>query len=373
VPDRAAFLRRVEGMLERDWLTNAGPLVRELEERIAAFLGVKHCVAMCNGTVALEIAVRALGLTGEVIVPSFTFVATAHALQWQGIRPVFCDIDARTHCIDPNEIERHITPNTTGILAVNVWGRSCAMEQLSELAERRGLQLLFDSAHSFGSSYRGRMMGGFGRCEVLSFHATKFFNTLEGGAVVTDDDDLANKIRLMKNFGFAGLDKVVHIGVNGKMNEASAAMGLSNLENLDGIVAGNRANYEAYREALKGIPGIELIAYDERERNNYQYVLTEVGPDLGLRRDDLVRLFHAENVRVRRYFWPGCHRMEPYRSLYPNSYLTLPRTEEVASRVLLLPTGPIGEEAVRQVGALFRSFSRLADEISARLRRDEAS
>ncbi len=367
VGDRAAFLRRIEEMLDRDWLTNNGPLVRELEERIAALLGVRHCIAMCNGTVALEIAIRALGLEGEVILPSFTFVATAHALQWQGIHPVFCDIDPETHCIDPAEIERHITSRTTGILAVNLWGRSCAMETLHAIAERRGLQLLFDSAHSFGASYKGRMLGGFGRCEVMSFHATKFFNTLEGGAITTNDDELAQRLRLMKNFGFASLDNVISIGINGKMTEAAAAMGLTNLEVLDLTIDGNRRNYHLYREGLSTIPGLRLIDYDEAESCNYQYVVAEIGSELGLVRDDLVRILHAENVRARRYFWPGCHRMEPYRTLYAASQAPLPQTDLVASRVLLLPTGAVTADQIRALCELLRSVAREAADIGRRL------
>src|SRR5690349_4944149 len=181
IGDRERLLARINDMLDRRWLTNNGPFVQELEEKIAAFLGVKHCIAMCNATVGLEIAIRATGMTGEVIVPSFTFIATAHALQWQEITPVFCDIDPRTHNIDPQQVEKLITPRTTGIIGVHVWGRACDVAALEAIAARRRLTLLFDAAHAFGCSYRGRMIGGFGDAEVLSFHATKFFNSFEGG------------------------------------------------------------------------------------------------------------------------------------------------------------------------------------------------
>src|SRR6185369_3387994 len=203
------------------------------EQRVAKMLGVRHCIAMCNATVALEITIRALGLTGEVLVPSFTFIATAHALQWQQIIPVFCDVDPETHCLNPRSVEKMITPRTTGIIGVHLWGRGCDIGSLSEIARSNGLKLLFDAAHAFGCSYEGRMIGGFGDAEVFSFHATKFFNTFEGGAVTTNDDDLAEKIRLMKNFGFAGYDQVIYLGTNGKMSEVSAAMGLTSLESLD--------------------------------------------------------------------------------------------------------------------------------------------
>ena len=208
--DRESLLRYTAEIYDRRWLTNNGPLVQELEARIAQRLGVRHCVAMCNGTIALEIAIRALGLEGEVIVPSWTFVATAHALHWQAITPVFADIDPTTHNLDPVAVRRMITPRTTGIIGVHLWGRPAPVAELQQIADEHGLQLLFDAAHAFDCSHQGRRIGAFGRCEVLSFHATKVFNTFEGGAVVTDDDALADAMRLMRNFGFSGYDNVIH-------------------------------------------------------------------------------------------------------------------------------------------------------------------
>jgi dTDP-4-amino-4,6-dideoxygalactose transaminase len=337
--DKAAFMQHVEDIFERRWLSNDGPLVQQFEAEVAAHLGVKHCVAMCNGTIALEIAIRALGLEGEVIVPAYTFVATAHALQWQGITPVFADIDPLTHTLDPAAVRKMITPRTTGIIGVHLWGRGCAVDELQAIADEHGLKLMFDAAHAFTCSLGGRKIGSFGACEVLSFHATKFFNSFEGGAVVTDDDALAHTMRLMRNFGFSGLDQVSYPGTNGKMIEIAAAMGLVNLASIDDVVAANRSNYLAYRDELAGIPGVRLLAYDERERNNYQYVIIEVGPEYAVGRDALVDALRAENILARRYFWPGCHKMEPYRSLFPHAGLLLPATEAVAASVIVLPTG----------------------------------
>jgi dTDP-4-amino-4,6-dideoxygalactose transaminase len=334
------LLERLSEMLDRRWLTNAGPLVREFEARLADYLGVRHCVAMCNATVALEIAIRALGLEGEVIVPSFTFVATAHALQWQEITPVFCDIDPRTHTIDPGRVEAMLTPRTTGIIGVHTWGRACDVEALAEIARRRGLRLMFDAAHALGCTCRGRRIGSFGQAEVFSFHATKVLNTFEGGAVATNDDDLARKMGLMKNFGFAGYDKVIYIGTNGKMNEAAAAMGLVGLDALPRFIERNRQNHDAYRGGLAGVPGIQLLPPPAAEDSNFHYVVIEVDEAAaGITRDQLVELLWAERVLARRYFFPGCHRMEPYRSYYPHAGLLLPHTEAVAGRVVVLPTG----------------------------------
>ncbi|MFN2532378.1 MAG: aminotransferase class I/II-fold pyridoxal phosphate-dependent enzyme [Pyrinomonadaceae bacterium] len=340
IGNRQRFLSRLDDILDRRWLTNDGKYVKELEQRIAELVGVKYCVAMCNATIGLEIAIRAAGLTGEVIVPSFTFIATAHALQWQEITPVFCDVDPRTHTLDANSVERMITPRTTGIIGVHLWGNHCDIDSLEEIARRRGLKLLFDSAHAFGCSYRGRMIGSFGDAEVFSFHATKFLNSLEGGAVVTNDELLASRVALMKNFGFTYYDTTDYIGTNGKMNEVSAAMGLTNLDSMEEFIAVNRQNYQDYRDELRGIPGITFLTYDETEKSNYQYVVLETDPSTaGLTRDQLMQILHRENVLARRYFYPGCHLMEPYRSLFPHAGAVLPETERLAKRVLCLPSG----------------------------------
>ena len=356
IGDRARLMARIEDMLDRRWLSNNGPFVQELERRIAEMVGVRHCVAMCNATVALEIAIRALGMSGEVIVPSYTFVATPHALQWQQITPVFCDVDPRTHNIDPSRVEALITPRTSGVVGVHVWGTPCDVDALAEIAERRGLRLLYDAAHAFGCSYRGRMIGSFGDAEVFSFHATKFFNSFEGGAVTTDDDDLARKLRLMKNFGFVNYDQVDYIGTNGKMSEIAAAMGLTSLESMDDFVAVNRRNYRRYREGLADLPGVRMIAHDQTERHNFQYIVLEIDEAAtGIGRDLLVRLLWAENVLARRYFYPGCHRMEPYRSYFPHAGLLLPETEALCGRALQLPTGTaVGEPEIDAICAIVR-------------------
>jgi len=375
IGNRERLLARINDMLNRNWLTNDGPYVQEFEKQMAKFVGVRHCVAMCNGTVALEIAIRALGLNGEVIVPSFTFVATAHALQWQEITPVFCDIDPLTHTIDTAQLEKMITPRTTGIIGVHTWGRACNVAALEAIARRRNLQILFDAAHAFGCSYKGKTIGGFGRCEVFSFHATKFFNTFEGGAVLTNDDALAEKMRLMRNFGFHGYDNVVYIGTNGKMTEVCAAMGLTSLESVEEFVETNRRNFRAYRRELDGIPGVTLMAYDESERANYQYIVVEVDEQTaGLGRDELVRVLVAENVLARRYFFPGCHRMEPYRSYFPHAALILPETEKLCGRVMVLPNGTsVDERAISVIGQVMRTAVSNAAAVRARLTGSESS
>lgn len=369
IGSRERLLARINDMLDRRWLSNNGPFLLELEQKLANLLGVKHCVVMTNATIALEIAARALCLHGEVIIPSFTFVATAHALQWQEITPVFCDVDPLTHNINPTKIEKLITPRTTGIIGVHVWGRACDVEGLSAIAKRRHLKLMFDAAHAFACTHHGRMIGGFGDAEVFSFHATKFFNTFEGGAVTTNSDELAERMRKMRNFGFAGLDTVTDLGINGKMSEISAAMGLTSLESLEEFIGVNYHNYHAYAAGLDGIPGVQLVRYDPQEKNNYQYIVVEIDErTTGLGRDLLVKILHAENIRGRRYFYPGCHQMEPYLSYFPNAGLVLPETEKLTQKVLQLPTGTaLAETEIEKICQIIRFVVAHAPEIQERL------
>jgi len=252
-----------------------------------------------------------------------------------------------------------------------VWGRPCDTAAIEAIANRRGLTTMYDAAHAFGCSRDGRMIGGFGSCEVFSFHATKFLNSFEGGAVVTNDDALAAKMRLMRNFGFAGYDRVIYLGTNGKLTEICAAMGLASLDTMAELIEANRRNYAAYREGLSGLPGVSVVAYDPAERNNYQYVVAEVDRAVAsLTRDELVEVLHADNVLARKYFWPGCHRMEPYRSLQPNAGLLLPETERTAARVIVLPSGQVvTPPMVSTVCEIVRSALARADDVRTTLRR----
>lgn len=360
VGDLDLFQNKVDSIFKNNRLTNDGPLVRELEQKLADYIGVKHCIAMCNGTVALELAIRANGLSGEVIVPSMTFIAGPHALQWQGIKPVFADIDEQTLNLSLASVEERITPLTTGIIPVHLYGRPCDIQGLQSLADSYGLRVLFDSAHAIGCSYHGTRIGNFGACEVFSFHATKVFNCFEGGAVTTNDDELANKLRLMRNFGFQGEDNVSYIGTNGKMSEICAAMGLVNLDNLEGFIVQNKRNYEAFLSGLKNIPGITMLTYDETEQNNYQYVILRIDDKFSCTRDRLKQELEHIDVMARRYFYPGCHRMEPYKTLYPNYSDRLPITEQFSEEVLALPTG--SQMSVETIARICDLISTLSNE-----------
>jgi dTDP-4-amino-4,6-dideoxygalactose transaminase len=371
--DKAAFLARIDDIWEHRRLSNHGPYVRAFEQRVAETLGVRHCIATSSGTMALEIAIRALGLSGEVIVPSFTFIATAHALQWHGITPVFADVDDR-HNLDPRQIESLITPRTTGILGVHLWGRPCDVEGLETLARKHGLRLLFDASHAFGTSYHGRMIGHFGEAEVFSFHATKFVNALEGGAIVTNDDSVARIARRMINHGQDDKGGASGVGTNGKMNEIAAAMGLTSLAQMDAVIAHNRDMHHAYRQHLADLPGVRLLDYDEAERCNYQYIVLEVDDTVtGISRDLLVEVLQAENVLAKRYFHPGCHAQEPYRSQDPQAYQRLSRTGILANHVMVLPTGTgVTAEDVARIGEIIRLAVSHGAEITRRLANRDA-
>jgi dTDP-4-amino-4,6-dideoxygalactose transaminase len=277
-----------------------------------------------------------------------------------GITPVFADVDPVTQCLDPESVKSKITDKTTGIIAVHLWGRAAPVDELERVASDYGLTLLFDAAHAFGVSSGDRMVGSFGAAEILSFHATKFFNAIEGGAIVTDDDELAKRSRLMRNFGFAGEDNVVSDGTNGKMTEISAAMGLANFNGLDDLIGVNRRNYETYVECMRDLQGVTVLPVGGSGRSNYQYVVLMVGDNCPLTRDALLEVLRDNNILARRYFWPSCHKMEPYRTLYPDAGSSLPATERIAGQVIVLPSGTsVSEEDVRVIARV------IADAIAA--------
>ncbi|MBL4659150.1 MAG: aminotransferase class I/II-fold pyridoxal phosphate-dependent enzyme [Alcanivoracaceae bacterium] len=358
IGNRSTFLNRVEKMLDSRMFTNSGPLVRELESKLAEYLGVKHCIATCNGTMALQLIMKALNLTGEVIVPSFTFIATAHAVSWQGLKPIFCDVDIDTNNIDPVACERLINKNTTAILGVHLWGRACDIEKLQSLADKYNIKLIFDSAHAFGCSHKNKMIAGFGDAEAFSFHSTKAFHTFEGGAVTTNNSEIAQKIKRLRNFGFVDYDCVDGIGINGKMPEVCAAMGLTNLESFSSSLTNNKKIYDEYKKLIAGLKGLSLHTYDETEKNNYQYVVIDVDESaVGLSRDNFIEILHAENIKARKYFYPGCHNMQPYISNNDTNKLNLLNTRFLSHRLMVLPAGSSMTIAqVNKVGNILKSI-----------------
>ncbi|MGD9612210.1 MAG: DegT/DnrJ/EryC1/StrS family aminotransferase [Kiritimatiellia bacterium] len=364
---RAKLHAALDQIFDNRWLTNDGPFLRRFEETLQAFLGVRHVVAVCNATIGLQMVYRALGRARparrKALMPAFTFIATAHAWEWEGGAPVFCDVDPERHLLAPDDAEAKLDDEAALIVGVHTWGQPCQIDQLEALAKARQIPLVFDSAHAFSNFHGSRRIGGFGAAEVFSFHATKFFNTFEGGAITTNDDALAAELRHMRNFGFAGYDQVARLGTNGKMQEISAAMGLCLLDELDGLLETNRRNYRAYRAAFAGVSGISLLELEKPETLNCQYVVGTLAPELpAFARDLLVDVLWAENVLARKYFHPGCHRAAPYAARAPVP--VLPVTDDLCRRVVVFPTGTaVAPDQIRQIADTVRFVLEHADDV----------
>lgn len=352
MPALDEYTEYLRGIWERRWLTNDGVLHRELERRLCAYLGVEHLSLFCNGTIALLVALNALRInSGEVITTPFTFPATAHVLYWNGLRPVFCDIDEATFNIDPNHIERLIGPDTKAILAVHVYGTPCAVDALQAIADRHGLHLIYDAAHAFGVQYQGRSIMQYGDLSMLSFHATKLFSTIEGGALVSRTAAQQNRINFLKNFGIAGEEEVIGPGINGKMDEFQAAFGLLHLRMVDDEIALRKNIVFVYRERLAKVPGLTLLRDIPLTQPNYAYVPILVDPDTyGLSRDDLFHVLRSCNIISRKYFYPLVSRAPCYAALPSAEPARLPVAERAARRVLCLPVyGTLPVEAVHRI------------------------
>lgn len=362
----AGFYENVASAFHNKVFTNNGPLVRDLEQRLCSDLRVDNCILTSSGTSALTLLIRALDLEGEVIIPDFTFISTAHALLWAGLRPVFCDIDPRTWTLDVDASAELISERTSAVIGTHVWGRACDIAGLERLCADNGIHLLFDAAHAFGATYRGAPIGRFGTAEVFSFHATKVFQTFEGGAITTNDGALADRLRRMRNFGFSDYDRVEMLGTNAKMSEVHAAMGLANLACIESTIERGRLVKERYGQCLGDVPGLTMYPHPSAERSNHHYVVADVSEaEFGLSRDALVTVLHHENVFARRYFYPGCHLAEPYRSLYPDAGAGLSHSRRIANRVVLFPGGAgIEDDDVARVCTLVRFLAANAARIA---------
>lgn len=342
LPPLADFVASLEGIWDRRILTNGGPCHEHFERALAEHLGVEHLALFANGTLALVTALQALRITGEVITTPYSFVATAHSLLWNGIKPVFVDIDPDTLNLDPARIEAAITPHTTAILPVHVYGRPCNFEAIQHIADTYNLRVIYDGAHAFGvcDGDGGRSVARHGDLTMLSFHATKVFNTFEGGALVCPDAKTKRRIDHLKNFGFVDEVTVVAPGINGKMNEISAALGLLQLSRVDTVLARRRAIADRYRAALSGVAGIRLVFADAASNTNYGYFPIMVGPGYPMDRDALYGRLREAGVHARRYFYPLISDFPMYRGMPSAQHDNLPVAVDAAARVLCLPIYP---------------------------------
>ena len=340
LPPLEEFIPYLEQIWESKWLTNNGPFHQQLEKALCAFLGVDHLALFTNGTIALVTALQALRVTGEVITTPYSFVATAHSLLWNSIKPVFVDIDPATCNLDPNRIEAAITPQTTAILPVHCYGNPCNVERIQKIADTYGLKVIYDAAHAFGVQYKGASLLKHGDLSVLSFHATKAFTTFEGGAIVCPDAKTKQRIDYLKNFGFADEVTVMAPGINGKMNEFQASLGLLQLKHIDQAIARRKEINLRYRQSLDGVQGISLLPEPADTIGNYSYFPIFVEEDYPLSRDALYEKMKVAGVYGRRYFYPLISDMPMYRGFSSANSTNLTNAKLVAEKVICLPIYP---------------------------------
>jgi dTDP-4-amino-4,6-dideoxygalactose transaminase len=331
--------------LEKIWdnkiLTNGGPFHQQLERELCEYLGVEHIALFTNGTLALVTALQALRITGEVITTPYSFVATAHSLLWNGIKPVFVDIDPNTLNLDPTKIEAAITPQTTAIMPVHVYGHPCDVEAIQKIADNYNLRVIYDAAHAFGVQDKSGSLLNHGDLSVLSFHATKVFNTFEGGAIICPDVKTKQRIDHLKNFGFVDEVTVAAPGINGKMSELNAAIGLLQLKHIDHTLALRKEVDATYRKALSGVKGIHCVQDAGEKKANYAYFPIMVKADYPLSRDKLFHKLREHNIYARRYFYPLISEFPMYRGLLSADQKNLPVATEAAYQVICLPIYPI--------------------------------
>ena len=361
LPPLQEFIPYLESIWESKTLTNGGPMHQRLEAELCAHLGVKHISLFANGTLALVTALQALRVTGEVITTPFSFVAGAHSLLWNGLKPVFVDIDPVTLNLDPGKIEAAITPQTTAIMPVHCFGNPCDVDAIQQIADNYNLRVIYDAAHAFGVTARGQSLLNHGDLSILSFHATKVFNTFEGGAIVSPDAKTKQRIDHLKNFGFVDEVSVVAAGINGKMSEINASFGLLQLKHLSHAVARRREFDRLYRQRLSRIPGIPCVEPAGQETANYSYFPILVNPEYRLTRDELYESMKGYGIRARRYFYPLISSFPMYRGLPSAGPEQLPVATQLARRVICLPLYPaMTEEDVDRIVSVIEAAEKCA-------------
>lgn len=360
LPDLDLVTNKLKEVWDSKWLTNNGPQHILLEKSLKETLKVPYLSLFNNGTIALMVACQSLRLSGDVITTPFTFAATPHVLTWNNINPIFCDIDPITMNIDADKIESMITPQTTGILAVHVFGTPCDVEKIQEVANRYGLRVIYDAAHAFGVEIGNKGIGTFGDISMMSFHATKLYHTVEGGALMHNDCHLKARIDLLKNFGIKNEEEVVMPGINGKMNEVQAAIGLIMLDCIDEERQKRAILTHIYREELESVDGITLMPILDNVRHNYQYFVIRIDEEkFGVSRDYVYDHFKEYNVFTRKYFHPLCSEYTCYRQMSSANPVHLPVANEVGKEVLSMPLyGELSTDDIRKICSILRSFKK---------------
>lgn len=336
MPSMEEYIEEIRSIWDSHWLTNMGEKHKALQAELQKYMGVPAVELLTNGHMALELSLQAMNLQGEVITTPFTFASTTHAIVRNGLEPVFCDIDPETYTMDVTQIERLITDRTCAILPVHVYGNVCNIEEIERIAHKYGLKVLYDAAHTFGETYKGQGIGNFGDASCFSFHATKVFNTIEGGAVCYRDPDMGRRLYELKNFGIHGPEEVDAVGANAKMNEFCAAMGLCNLRHVDEEISKRRAVVERYREHLEGVDGLRLNAQQPEVRSNYAYFPVVFDENLfGASRNEVMDALAQNGIGARKYFYPLTNTFECFHGKYDVD--ATPVALHVAKRVLTLP------------------------------------
>ena len=335
MPTLEEYTEEIKSIFETKWLTNMGEKHKELQKQLEDYLKVKHLTLFTNGHMALYTSIKALKLQGEVITTPFTFVSTTHAITQNGLTPVFCDIEPDTYTMDATKIESLITDKTCAIVPVHVYGNVCNVEEIEKIAKKHNLKVVYDAAHAFGVKYKNKGIGNFGDLAMFSFHATKVFNTIEGGGVAYNDDKLERELNLLKNFGITGPETTEEIGMNAKMNEFQAAMGICNLRHIETAIDKRKKVVEEYRKRLTNVKGIKLSKIQKDVESNYAYFPVVFEEDFGKTRDDVMQELAKNNIFTRKYFYPLTTDMECYNKQYDSS--ETPIAKYISNRVLTLP------------------------------------
>jgi len=361
-------------MLEKKWVTNFGDFHNELEAKLRDVFRVKHVLLFCNGTIALFLLIKAMKLTGSVITTPFTFPATIHSVYMAGLNPLFCDVNPETYTLDPIQVEKSISNSVSAILGVNVFGNACDIDALERIGRKWNIPVIFDSAHAFATFYKAKPIGGFGNAEMFSFHATKLFTTLEGGAITTNDDGLYKRLRLLINFGIQDEENIISTGLNGKMTEMNAIFGLLCLKNIDSILKRLVTLSKTYWQILSTIPGLKFQKAQTGCSSNNQYMTIEIMENqFGMDRNTLHRVLKEDNLITRKYFYPAGHEYACYRDCDFVRGLSLPNANLLTKRILCLPMySSLSEADIVKICGLIESCHKHSGEIKDKLRMAKA-
>lgn len=347
LPDKETFIKYIDKIYSSGWVTNDGPFVKEFEKKLENFLGIRNVVVVSNGTLALQIAYRCLNIKGSALTTPYSFVATTSSLVWEGIKPIFADINKKTLTLEPTKIKKHLSKDITGIVPVHVYGNACEIDEINDIANQNNLKVVYDAAHCIGVKYKNKSIFNYGDASIVSFHATKLFHTIEGGAILTNDDHIAEEARLMRNFGISGEDKIESVGINAKMNEIEAAMGLALLDNIESLIADRYRVWNVYYNNLLNY--VEFPELNPDVKWNFSYVPVLFKNESQL--EKVKEILNANNIFPRRYFYPSLDTLT-----YLNNQEKFPISNNISKRVLCMPNFfGVNDDTINSICELIKS------------------